>query len=113
VSDTKDNVCFPPIADNRWRSHNHSMTGINAKLLARLPLANIRKVTFYKRDEITTDLICCDVSVGEEVWSFHEELVGWDMLIEHLRGLTGFRDDWFAALAQPPFATNELVAFSR
>ena len=89
------------------------MTGIDAKLLARLPLAAIGKVTFYKRDEITTDLICCDVMVGKEVWTFHEELVGWDMLIEHLRELAGFRSNWFAVVSKPPFATNETVAFSR
>ena len=89
------------------------MTGIDAKLLARLPLADIGKVTFHKRDEITTDLICCNVVVGEKVWTFHEELVGWDMLIEHLRGLPSFRDDWFAAVSLPPFATSETVAFRR
>jgi hypothetical protein len=89
------------------------MTGIDAKLLARLPLADIGKVTFYKRDEITSDLICCDVMVGEKVWTFHEELIGWDMLIEHLEWLPGFGGEWFAAVAQPPFATSETVAFSR
>lgn len=89
------------------------MTGIDAKLLARLPLADIGKVTFHKRDEITTDLICCDVVVGGKVWTFHEELVGWEMLMEHLRGLPSFRDEWFAAVSQPPFTTSEMVAFSR
>lgn len=89
------------------------MTRINANLLARLPLMEIGKVTFYKRDEITTDLICCEVMVGEQVWTFHEELVGWDLLIAHLQGLPGFRGDWFAAVTQPPFATSETVAFSR
>lgn len=89
------------------------MTGIDAKLPTRLPLGDIGKVTFYKRDEITTDLICCDVTVGEKVWAFHEELVGWDMLIEHLRGLPSFRDDWFATVSQPAFAPSETVAFSR
>jgi hypothetical protein len=29
-----------------------------------LPLGQIESVTFYKRDEITTDLICCDVQVA-------------------------------------------------
>jgi hypothetical protein len=89
------------------------MTRIDANLLARLPLREIGKVTFYKRDEITTDLICCDVMVGEQVWTFHEELIGWDLLIAHLRGLPSFLSDWFVAVTQPPFATSETVAFSR
>jgi len=89
------------------------MNAIDADLLAQLPLSEINKVTFYKRDEITTDLICCDVEMGGDIWPFHEELVGWELLLDHLRELPGFRDDWSAAVSQPPFATSETVAFSR
>ncbi|HVF83512.1 MAG TPA: hypothetical protein VM913_05010 [Sphingomicrobium sp.] len=89
------------------------MASINAGLVGKLPLSDVTKVTFYKRDEITTDLICCDVTVGPKVWTFHEELVGWDLLIDHLRRLPDFREDWFAAMAEPPFADSETVAFSR
>ena len=89
------------------------MARIDAELLAGLPLADVAKVTFYKRDEVTTDLICCDVAVAGEVRTFHEELVGWDMLIEHLQMLPNFRADWFVAVSQPPFATSQTVAFSR
>ena len=84
-----------------------------ADLLAKVPLDGVAKVTFYKRDELTTDLICCDVLVGDEVHTFHEEMVGWDLLIQHLAGLPSFRGDWFAAVSQPPFAVCETVAFSR
>ncbi len=89
------------------------MARIDADFLAQVPLTEVGKVTFYKRDEITTDLICCDVLVGSEVWTFHEELVGWDLLIKHLQNLPSFRSDWFAAVSQPPFETSETVAFSR
>ena len=89
------------------------MTSIDADLLAHLPLTEVTKVTFYKRDEVTTDLICCDVLVADEVWSFHEELAGWGLLLDHLEGLPSFRAHWFTAVSQPPFATSETVAFSR
>jgi hypothetical protein len=89
------------------------MPGIDADLLARLSLTDIGKVTFYERDEITTDLICCEIMVGGNLWTFHEELVGWDLLIGHLLKLPGFRGDWFATMSQPPFAASETVAFSR
>jgi hypothetical protein len=82
-------------------------------LVANIPLKDVTKVTFYKRDELTTDLICCDVTVGAELWTFHEELLGWESLIDHLQKLPGFRADWFAAVSQPPFDTSETVAFSR
>ena len=78
-----------------------------------LPLTGIDKVTFYKRDEITTDLICCELLFGDTTWSFHEEFVGWDSLIEHLSRLPGFLADWFAQVSQPPFETSEIVAFTR
>ena len=89
------------------------MTEINAEVLEQLPLADIDRVTFYKRDEITTDLICCDVAMSGGVRTFHEELGGWELLLQHLYRLPGFRTDWYAEVSQPPFEASETVAFSR
>lgn len=89
------------------------MRDIDPEVLERLPLSAIDRVTFYKRDEITTDLICCDIEMGESVRTFHEELRGWDLLLQHLHKLPGFREDWFAAVSQPAFEARETVAFSR
>ena len=86
---------------------------IDAELLRKVPLFEIERVTFYKRDEITTDLICCDVETTDCTWTFHEELNGWQMLVRHLEGLPGFQKDWFAKVSQPPFGTSQMVAFSR
>ena len=44
-----------------------------------LPLASISEVVFYKRDEITTDLICCEVQVDGQIWFFHEEAKEWSL----------------------------------
>jgi hypothetical protein len=81
--------------------------------LVDLPLSDVEKVTFYKRDEFTSDLICCDVRAVGRTWTFHEEADGWAQLIDHLESLPGFRKDWFAAVSRPPFLTNKTVAFSR
>lgn len=89
------------------------MLRIDENVIAQLPLTDVSKVTFYKRDEVTTDLICCDVVVAGKVWSFHEEQAGWDLLLDHLQALPSFRVDWFTTVSQPPFATSETVAFSR
>lgn len=78
-----------------------------------IPLSTIDKVTFYKRDEIATDLICCEVVATDQFWTFHEDMPGWDAMIAHLSALPGFRTDWFAAVSQPPFAPCEMVAFVR
>nr|WP_218939587.1 hypothetical protein [Sphingorhabdus profundilacus] len=76
-------------------------------------LTDIDKVTFYKRDEITTDLICCDVVVRDAVWTSQEEIVGWDMLVSHIEGLPGFRHEWYELVAQPALEASEIEAFSR
>lgn len=78
-----------------------------------LPLADIQRVTFYKRDELTTDLICCDIEARGRTWFYHEEAEGWDHLLHHLEQLPNFRRDWYEAAVHPPFAACETVAFSR
>jgi len=101
------------IADVRARRHKSAMTVIDAHVLARLSLADIDRVTFFKRDELTTDLICCEVAMGAECWTFHEELAGWSLLLSHLQQLPNFHKDWFSEVAQPPFDTCETHAFVR
>ena len=80
-----------------------------------LPIApgKIDRVTFYKRDEITSDLICCIVLAEGQEWTFHEEMDGWGDLVAKLAHLSDFRRDWFAGVSQPPFATSSLVAYER
>ena len=83
--------------------------------LRQLPPNSIGTVTFFKRDELTTDLICCEITTkrpGEKTYFFHEEWDGWDGLIAHLRQLPGFNSDWHASVSQPPFAENKTVACS-
>lgn len=85
----------------------------DSSTLDQLQLSEIDQVTFYKRDELATDLICCEVTIGEKTWVFHEDAEGWDTLIRHLRKLPGWRSDWFSSVGQPPFAECRTVAFRR
>lgn len=89
------------------------MDAIRPETIAQLPLAKIESVTFYKRDELTTDLICCEIDLGGKIWLFHEELEGWDILVRHMAQLPGFRADWFSAVSLPAFEPCETVAFRR
>lgn len=82
-------------------------------LLDVAPLDAIDRVTFYKRDEVTTDLICCDILVGEKVVFSHEEQPEWPALIAHLEQLPGFDREWFAAVAKPAFQACPTVAFDK
>lgn len=69
----------------------HVVLVITPAVLAQLPLADIDAVIFYKRDEITTGLICCDVEAGGRISLFHEEAKGWADLLFHLSALPGSR----------------------
>lgn len=100
------------IADVR-SAGQHAAMMITPAVIAQLPLADIDSVVFYKRDEITTDLICCDVEVAGRISSFNEEAKGWDDLLAHLSALPGFRADWYEAVASPAFEASETVAFDR
>ena len=80
-------------------------------------LANVRKVVFFKRDELTTDLICCDVEVnsadGTKTWFNHEEEVSWQEWLEVLGTLPGFDSDWHSKVYLPPFDPGVTVAYER
>lgn len=96
-----------------WANLGSRRDRIPSDFREQLPLADILKVTFFKRDELTTDLICCHVEVRGQTWFFHEEAEGWDELLHHLEQLPSFRKDWYEVVAQPPFAASETVAFTR
>lgn len=89
------------------------MDRIDPATIDLLPLARIDSVTFYKRDELTADLICCEVEADGRTWFFHEEAEGWALLLQHLERLPGFRTDWYEAVAQSPFEGCATVAFDR
>lgn len=80
-------------------------------------LDGIQEVVFFKRDELTVDLICCDIVLrteqGLEIWFLHEELRGWDELIRLLERLPGFDREWFQNVAWPAFAANPTSVFKR
>ena len=54
----------PALADVAVPRQPVRMNDVDVNLLRRIPLSDIQQVTFYKRDELTTDLICCDVELA-------------------------------------------------
>ncbi len=76
-------------------------------------LAKVIRVEFYKRDELTTDLICCDITTPAGVISAHEEMPYWEELIRKLEFLGGFDVEWFSQVSKPAFAASNYVAFQR
>ena len=83
---------------------------------AELRWAEVEEVHAYKRDLLTTDLICLAFKrAGKDEYSeIHEEMAGYHDLIEILPGhLAGFTLGWILSVAVPAFKTNHQVIWKR
>lgn len=80
-------------------------------------LKNIIEVRFFKRDELTSDLICCEIiaNVDDEphTWFYHEEATEWGKIIEQLELISGFDRKWREKVVLPPFEKCMTIAFRR
>lgn len=89
---------------------------MNLGLLS-IPLNAILEVVFFKRDELTTDLVCCEIIVrrGDSVerWFYHEELPEWGEVLNFLERLPDFDTEWPGKVMQPAFEENRTIAFQR
>jgi hypothetical protein len=82
-----------------------------------MPWNEVVKVTAYKRDLFSTDLICVFLSrIDETGLEVHEEMNNWMVFIsslpEHLPGCKAM-ESWFQAIMHPAFATNTTELYSR
>ena len=79
-----------------------------------IALDKVTKVQFYNREQVTTELICCELTLDDGGALFlHEDMHGWDDQMGRLATLPGFDADWFAKVAFPPFVTCHTIAFER
>ena len=84
-----------------------------SRFFSQISVSEVDRVTFFKRDEIITDLICCELRIGDKTWLFHEEEEIWENLLEQLGQLEGFKTNWRQDVVHPPFESNPTVAFDR
>jgi adenylosuccinate synthase len=90
---------------------------VTAKGTDAVSLDEINAVVAYKLDEITTDLVCCDIVTGvgdgEQIRTIYEELPGFDSAMARLKALPAFNQMWRDELILPPFATNRTTLYRR
>lgn len=90
---------------------------VTAKNTDAVSLDEVRAIVAYKLDELTTDLVCCDIVTGaadgEQIRTIHEELLGFDAAMKAFEALPGFDRQWRDAVVLPPFATNRTVIYDR
>jgi hypothetical protein len=77
----------------------------------------IEIVTFFKRDELTTDLVCCEIVLRGESGNiscfFHEEAPEWSEALTLIEQLPGFDKEWRNKVILPPYKENRAIAFRR
>ncbi len=76
-------------------------------------LNSIDRIKFFKRDEITTDLIFCEITSGTDCYFFHEEMDGWNKVISDFECLSAFDKGWFGHVSLPPFREAKFVAYAK
>ncbi len=95
----------------------HRQPGRDGEAETRVSWAEVAEVRAYKRDLLSTDLICLLVfTAAGPVLEVHEEMEGWEELLlalpRHLPGCLA-REQVLARMLQPPMATNETVVYAR
>jgi|GEM_PF-2430653 len=78
---------------------------------------SIVRLLAFKRDLLTTDLICMAIETEDGAYvEINEEMIGWQRtmthLSEHLPAAIPWAD-WWPATAFPAFATNPTVVYNR
>jgi hypothetical protein len=76
----------------------------------------VEEVYAFKRDLLTTDLICLAFkkSGADLIFEINEEMAGYQDMMELLpHRLPGFSREWFAAVAYPAFAANHQVIWKK
>jgi hypothetical protein len=74
----------------------------------------VTKITSYKRDLFTVDLICLDFFVASRQLTYptHEEMRGFRELAERMcRVFPSIAETWWPQVAFPAFATNERTLY--
>lgn len=82
-----------------------------------LPWSEIRRLSVYKRDLLTHDLICLAVELQDgRALDLHEQEEGWDAVVAaipaHLAGsLT--QGEWYPQVAKPALEARETLVYER
>ncbi|HJW08735.1 MAG TPA: hypothetical protein VJ483_03825 [Holophagaceae bacterium] len=81
---------------------------------SQIPWGSITEIKVFKRDLLTTDLICMEILQGELAVLIHEEMPGFDWVVhelgQHLPGVEPF-ERWFRNVAFPAFEPNVSVIY--
>lgn len=73
----------------------------------------IQRVTAFKRDLVTTDLLCLLVLLTDGIIELHEDMPGFAAVEDQLNRTLAPVDDWKSAVLFPAFEPRALEIFAR
>ena len=77
---------------------------------------NIDRIFVFKKDLLTSDLICLMIDTKEGALNIDEEMEGYDNLVQslpdYLPGCVPF-SEWFPVVAFPAFEVNPTIIYER
>ena len=81
----------------------------------KLKWSEIDRLTVFKRDLFTVDLICLFLELSDDrAVELDEDMEGWKPFIDAVPShLPGCKADWFSAVAFPAFAANPTEIYRR
>ena len=90
---------------------------VTPKRTETVSLDQVSAIVAYKIDELTTDLVCCDIVIGfgdgEQIRTIHEEIPGFGAVMVRFETLPGFNRNWRESVIVPPFAENRTIIYKR
>jgi hypothetical protein len=105
----KRNQMSPIIAFNE--------TGIEIKIgedLKNISWKSIRKITAFKRDLITTDMICLLLELSDKTnYELNEETEGFKEGLKSLEIHLGISPEWFLKIMTPAFESSVTVIYEQ
>jgi len=89
----------------------------NGQVLEKIFFSDVAVIEIYKIDQMTVDLICCDIQLGVDekarVWTCHEDIEGFHVLMKAFEQLPGFNSRWPESVVKPAFQENRTLVFDR
>jgi hypothetical protein len=103
----------PPNAEIRLTDDGFSVAK-NQREIISVHWNDIQEIVAFKRDSITTDLVCFSFSTSDGSFEVNEEVPGFSSLQSALeKELPGFDNTWPYKVIKPAFAPNRTVIYRR
>jgi hypothetical protein len=109
---------YPLYADHHISHDRDGLTLEQAAggIVGRFAWPEVQGAIAFKRDLLTTDMVCIEFALETSSFEINEETPGWQTVVEVLPAyLLGARPyaEWWPKVQQPPFEASTVTVFRR